>query len=220
MERFKNLDTAPLCACECGMSVKWNKWEKRWNRFIHGHHRKNQKHSEKAKRKMSVATTGKKLSEETKRKIGIAFKGKKLSKEHILKISIALRGKNNPMFGKIMSKESRKKMSIAQKNRSEAIEIKMAIARMRCRTDKYCDVWSDKEYKKDCLKDCCEICGTKEKKIKGKDGRLFPNLGLHHKDLKPKNCHPDNLATLCKSCHAKLHHMLQKQEKIIDETCA
>lgn len=217
-----------LCACGCGMPVKWNKWEKGWNRFIHGHHRKGYKHSEEAKRKVSIANTGKKLSEETKKKIGAAFKGKKLSKEHVLKISIALRGKNNPMFGKIMSKKSREKMSIAatgntshlgHKHSEEARE-KISLALMRCRTDGYCDIWSDKEYKKDCLKNYCEICKRKEDKTKGKDGRLFSKLGLHHKDLNPKNCHPDNLATLCRSCHTKLHRMLQKQEKITNEAYA
>jgi hypothetical protein len=30
---------APLCACGiCGLRVTWNKWDKKWNIFIHNHH--------------------------------------------------------------------------------------------------------------------------------------------------------------------------------------
>lgn len=27
----------PPCACGCGKPAKWNKWQKRWNKFINGH---------------------------------------------------------------------------------------------------------------------------------------------------------------------------------------
>jgi hypothetical protein len=43
-------------------------------------------------------------------------------------------------------------------------------------------------------KSACEICGGNEK------------LGIHHKDRDWANDAPDNLQTLCASCHTSLHH--------------
>lgn len=243
-KRFIRKDQPPLCACGCGERVKWNKYKKKWNIYLKAHHWRGvtrskqtrlkmslaaQNMSNEHKTKMSLAAMGRKVSRETRKKISITNIGNKpwnkgktgiYSDEHKQKLSIANSGKNNPMFGKIMSRKTREKMSIAQKNRSKELELKMAIGRMKCRTDNYCDAWSDLEYKKDCRKNYCEICGIKEKKTKGKDGRLFSNLVLHHKDLNGKNCNPDNLPTLCRSCHAKLHQSLRKQKGAINEIYA
>ena len=35
----------PLCACGCGKHVKWNKWNKKWNKFLFGHANKGKKWS-------------------------------------------------------------------------------------------------------------------------------------------------------------------------------
>lgn len=47
------------------------------------------------------------------------------------------------------------------------------------------------------IKDMCEICGSKE------------HLCVHHKDTNRKNNNPENLQTLCRSCHTKEHLKLQ-----------
>ena len=61
----------------------------------------------------------------------------------------------------------------------------------------YCDAWTDKEYKKSILyrdgnkcqnPDCC---GTSER------------LTVHHIDYNKKNCRPENLITLCRSCNSR-----------------
>lgn len=44
------------------------------------------------------------------------------------------------------------------------------------------------------LAERCERCGTTEK------------LSIHHKDRDWRNNDPQNLATLCSSCHTSLHH--------------
>lgn len=44
------------------------------------------------------------------------------------------------------------------------------------------------------LKSACERCGTKQK------------LSIHHYDRNWRNNSPENLITLCSSCHTKLHH--------------
>lgn len=57
-------------------------------------------------------TLGTILTEEHKQKLSLAHKGLKHSKETIDKISLAASGKNNPMYGKQHSIESKRKISI------------------------------------------------------------------------------------------------------------
>lgn len=45
----------------------------------------------------------------------------------------------------------------------------------------------------------CEICGTKE------------NLGVHHNNFDASDNSPDNVMTLCGSCHTKWHWQNGKQ---------
>ena len=61
----------------------------------------------------------------------------------------------------------------------------------------YCDIWADKEYKSD---------------IKLRDGNRCLNpyclhadsvLSIHHIDYDKKNCAPQNLITVCRSCNAR-----------------
>jgi len=57
-------------------------------------------HSDKTKKKISIASKRHRHTEETKRKMSKSHKGKILSIEHKKKISEANKGKNNPMYGK------------------------------------------------------------------------------------------------------------------------
>jgi len=62
----------------------------------------------------------------------------------------------------------------------------------------YCAVWKDKEYKqdirdRDCNK-CCNPCC---------DSPNAEDLTIHHIDYDKKNCHPNNLITVCRSCNSK-----------------
>lgn len=43
------------------------------------------------------------------------------------------------------------------------------------------------------LKSACELCGTKE------------NLGRHHLNENPRDNRPENVKTLCATCHTKWH---------------
>jgi hypothetical protein len=61
----------------------------------------------------------------------------------------------------------------------------------------YCEVWKDKEYKEDikfrdgykCLNPCCYSKNPND-------------LTIHHIDYNKKNCVPNNLITVCRSCNA------------------
>lgn len=186
-------DQAPFCACGCGERVKRSQAYKGWNKFIHGHYTRLHQpmNNPESCKKISFALTGRKLSKETRKKLSIINTGKRHSKKTKRKMSESHKGKT-------FSKESL---------------IKRSISRFKCRADGYCDVWSDKEFKEDCRKSHCEICGRKEKWEKRPDGRIYCGLLLHHIDCDPKNCHPDNLQTLCVNCHFILHKKIKKTTK-------
>jgi hypothetical protein len=165
--------------CECGCGEEVNPGR----RFIAGHQRR-----------------GVKLSEEHKSKIGEAHKGKTLSKEHREKLSQA-------KIGKTLSKEHREKLSIVMTGHSTSKEtkIKIGIANSKPRTDGYCEAWSDKEYVEDLRGSACEACGITSLFSIHISGR---RLATHHKTGK-KECSPDDIQTVCGSCHAKLHNALR-----------
>lgn len=65
----------------------------------------------------------------------------------------------------------------------------------------YCQIWADKEYKESikerdgykCLNPCCNSNNPND-------------LNIHHIDYNKKNCAPNNLITLCRSCNSKANH--------------
>jgi hypothetical protein len=61
----------------------------------------------------------------------------------------------------------------------------------------YCEIWKDKDYKRSIFErdeyECKNPgCWKNSKK-----------LTVHHIDYNKKNCHPNNLLTLCNSCNAR-----------------
>ena len=52
----------------------------------------------------------------------------------------------------------------------------------------------------------CQICGTNQEVLKGK----LKKLSVHHIDYNKENCDPNNLITLCRSCHAKTNFNREK----------
>ena len=191
-----------LCACGCGERVKWNKQYKRWNRFINCHYSRvrspetRQKLSDNARnisdetrRKRSESRKGIKHTEETKAKMAKIAIGRKCSAETKKKMSIAHRN---------ISEETRRKLSEASQNQSKERRLKNAIAHMKPRTDGYCDIWSDKEYKNDLRRSVCGGCGMSVYlSLKVYDWVL----SNHHIDGDKMNCHPSNFKTLCCRCH-------------------
>jgi len=78
-----------LCNCGCGSMVGWNKYRKRWNKFIVGHGQIGLKRTEETKKKLRQShkgMTGRKHTEETKRKMSKTQKGKELSEESKVKL--------------------------------------------------------------------------------------------------------------------------------------
>jgi hypothetical protein len=198
---------------------------------------KGKHHSEKTKKKISDAhkgennyNYGKHLSEETKKKLSDAIKGenhpnygKHLSEETKKKISDAQKGEKNHNYGKHLSEETKKKMSDAKKGEnspnygkhfSEETKQKMSDAKKGKNHPNYKGGISLKEFEEAFgmepeewkklaqeirIRDnfTCQLCGKKNA------------TDVHHiipRRIRIDNS-PDNLITLCRSCHIKIEHL-------------
>lgn len=201
------------CECGCGEIVKAG------NRFIRGHNSFGHVVSDETKQKIGNAHRGKIVSEEQKHKLRDANLGKKLSDETKMKIGAKSKG-NSYAKGHHHTEETKQKIGIASKERgfpkehmanwvgkqhSDEAKLRMSISHMKSRKDGYCDVWSDNEYKNDLRKSSCEECGiTNMMSLK-----LFgTQLHTHHKHGKTQ-CSPNDIQTLCNSCHIKLHYKIK-----------
>ncbi len=156
------------------------------------------------RKKISKSHIGIKHTEETKRKISKKIKGRKLSKEHKREISKALKGKSKTKEHNRKNSQTTKKYFNDPEN---LIKHSCAIQKVKRKdwkgfvsVEPYCDVWSDEEYKESIRQrdnyqcqnpDCWKIVKRKEK------------LCIHHIDYNKKNCKPDNLITLCRSCNTR-----------------
>lgn len=132
------------------------------------------------------------------------FKGKKHTKESKIKISLANKGKPSPMKGRNHTEETKQKISeILRKNSkkgedSHSYKDGKLIKRRGLRFSKEYKNWRYDVYSRDGF--TCQKCGD------SKGG----NLNAHH--IKPFSEYPklrfklDNGITLCKPCHKKEHY--------------
>lgn len=127
------------------------------------------------------------------KKCGESYLTLKRSPSEYCDRSCGMQEKNNHFYGKKHSKKTILKLS----------EINMGENHPRWKggisCEPYCDAWADKEYKESikerdgykCLNpDCFGNCN-------------HLSLTIHHIDYNKKNCKPDNLITLCRSCNAR-----------------
>lgn len=170
----------------------------------------------------------KKISDSQKGKPRLYLVGHKTSEETKKKISNALRGNKNSI-GHKLSEESKKKIGIKHKGKKltdktkRLISIK-GIGRIPWNKGKRCE-WVSKRNKIN------NPCKSGEKHWNWMGGKSFELYGfewtnllkhsirtrdcftcyickkngydVHHIDYNKKNCNPNNLITLCRSCHVK-----------------
>lgn len=152
------------------------------------------RHTTEARKKMSEGRKGIKLSEQHKKSISESLKGKKWSEESLKKLRSSLKGK-------IKSEEHRKHISEANYRIRDKISARMkgenhpnwqgGVSRQI-----YGEDWTITLRRSIRERDGyrCQVCGFAQ------GDRAFP---VHHIDYNKKNCDPDNLITLCYSCHTK-----------------
>lgn len=188
---------------------------------------------EETKNGVNIKRMGHPISEETKRKIGlansIALKGKHLTEEVKKKLSIIAKekGYGKWMVGKKHSEETKRKMREAHKGKlyhPMTDEIRKKISKTKTGThqtveqrkkrsdnmmgEKHWNWQGGKSFEPYTIdwtktlkiairerdKYTCQVCGEKQ------GDRAFH---VHHIDYNKENCNPNNLITLCMSCHMK-----------------
>ena len=213
------------CNCGCDELTKWCFLNKRFNRYLHGHNKstKGLKLSVEAKIKIGLASKGRKHTKETKKKMSLIHKGKIAwnrglthSKETRLRMSVAAKGKIPWNIGKTLSKEHKAKISknnargFLGKNHTEETKIKLSKINSGENGNNWRGGKSFEPYGlefNDRLKEqirkrdnyTCQECGVKQIELSYK-------LNVHHIDYNKKNNIPENLISLCMSCHGKTHH--------------
>ena len=172
--QFKKGHPAPATAFKKGL-IPWNIGKKHSEESL-------RKMSESHKRNPSRYWLGKKrgtMSEEWKRNISEANKGRMVSEEHKRK----LKGGNSGSFKKgcpppkhaFKSGENHVFWQGGKSFEPYSVDWTNTIKRAIKERDKY----------------TCQICGEQE------------DLVVHHIDYDKKNSNPENLVTLCRSCHTK-----------------
>jgi len=150
-------------------------------------------------KKQSPETIQKRI--DTRRKLGYkppSHKGKVMSQRQ--KDNISKGRTNNPkvinaLLGHTCSPETRKKISDAQKG-DKSIQWKGGIS-----YQPYPDDWNETLRNSIRQRDnlMCQECGVHQDELTGR----FKKLEVHHIDYNKDNLDPDNLISLCKSCHTK-----------------
>jgi len=169
---------------------------------------------------------GSKRTPESRARTSKALKGKPKTPEHCAnirksrtkefreKMSLRVSGKNNPMYGKPVSEETRTKLSVAgmgnnrllgHEHSPETIQ-KMSDAQRGKNhwnwkggmTDQpYCEIFRDKDFRTMIMERDNHECQNPD--CWGKSKKLCP----HHINYVKKDCSPKNLITLCISCNAR-----------------
>lgn len=118
-------------------------------------------------------------------------------KPHDLEWKVKNKKQINFWKGKSLPEKTKKKISEARIKSGVALGDKNPNWKGGISTAPYCFIWSDNEYK-DSIKE------RDTYKCRGIDCRKnSKRLCLHHIDYDKKNCHPDNLITLCVSCNSR-----------------
>lgn len=223
----------PNCECGCGEKVS-----KFGNKFIYGHNRRGIMPSEETKLKLSKSNVGQKRSDEARAKMSKGQKGREFSDEHRAKISkgnldkkvseearkkiskshMGIRPSDETKLkiskanlGKKRTQKAIANMSKAHKGKklSDETKFKIGLANLKTEPREYCHAWYDKEYVDDCRKPACEKCGlTNILSL-----QIFGcQLHTHHLNGK-KACAPEDIQTLCKSCHMRLPRRQKERMK-------
>lgn len=155
--------------------------------------------------KMSERRKGKKHSEETKLKMSEDRKGHIVSQETRNKIT----GENNSFYGKHHTEETKRKISETKKGKKLKLTDEQHLNRSLSRSKEKSHFWRGgisfepysidwtntlKRSIKERDKYTCQVCSAIQ------DDTIFY---IHHVDYNKKNCNPNNLITLCNSCHSK-----------------
>jgi len=157
------------------------------------------KRTDDVKKNISERQKGVKKSKEFCEKLRIFKTGKKLSKETCLKISKANKGRVSSRKGVKLSEETKKKIGLA--NTGRYLKEKGSNWQGGKSFEAYGYDWTNTLRRSIRERDgyICQMKGCN--KIQGDETH-----SIHHIDYDKQNNNPENLITLCRSCHSKTNY--------------
>ena len=171
----------------------------------HSRKMKGKRFTEEHKKKISKSLKGWQPSLETRKNMSKAAKKRCSTKEYQYKMKY-----NNPMSNPKTIEKYKKSMKDYWESRIGVPRPEHAIAisgpnhhnwQGGKSFEEYCGVWCD-EFK-DMIRErdgfVCQICGSTPADRE--------SLSVHHIDGDKKNCSLDNMISLCRSCHTRIHFM-------------
>jgi transposase-like protein len=167
---------APVCKCGCGNQVEWNRTKNRWNKYVEGHYRQNMPYKSRDWLNHQY-TELKRTSEDISRQFGV---NSSTILKFLRKFGIPIRRQAESLALSGAVKGDRNPAWKGGTAKWEYAHNWKRIARIIRKRDNY----------------TCQICHTE-----------FPRssklLHVHHKDGDKFNNNPNNLVTVCASCHPK-----------------
>ena len=183
----------PLCSCRCGRYTIWNRHKKKWNIYIKNHDKKNKEMQELKKQNPPLCKCG----------CGNKVKFGKYSWNKYIN------GHNANRKNQKCSDIHKEKLSKSQINRWSNLENRILASCVHQkikredwngfkRYEKYCNIFTDKEYREYILSRDNYTC---QNKLDCKNNSK--RISRHHIDYDKYNCSPNNLITVCNSCNAR-----------------
>lgn len=194
------------CKCGCEGLTRWNEFRRDYNEYINHHEKRNKKQSKETLMKKSQSL---KNWHENNAHWGI---GKKRSKESTMRLIKALTGKKRPQWVK-------DKISRGNKGKKRTAEVckQNSIRNSLERHPQWLGGKSFEPYGMDFDRELkslirkrdkytCRLCNVKQ---------INKKFHIHHIDYDKRNNNPDNLITLCNSCHMKTNHNREKWKIVL-----
>jgi len=197
----------PYCKCGCGELIIPNQWTGKYADYIKGHSERGKKKTKEQIQFLSELRKGTNNPNYGNKGVKNPWFGRKMTEEARKKISLATKGKNNPRYGVSITEESRMKMSMSQKGirLTEETKQKLSLIFSMERNPNWKGGTSFEPYTK-------EFNNNTKTRIKERDNNECQNpncnhksikLLIHHIDYDKQNCKDTNLITVCNSCNSK-----------------
>lgn len=151
---------------------------------------------------------GLKHSEETKRKIREKLNGHKRTIESKLKQGLTNKTIGVGKWNKGRVGWFKGKHHTEEEKRNQSLKMKGKFAKEKHPNwlggksfELYTIDWNDVLRESIRIRDnyMCQVCGINQDELDG----FYKLLDIHHINYDKKNCNPENLITLCRSCHTK-----------------
>lgn len=164
--------------------------------------------------KMRIAKLGTKQSDKTKMKRSETMKGNNFALGYVYtleqRMAISKQRKGRKLPPK--SGETKKKISLSLTGRPSLVRgEKSHFWRGGIANDPYPYEWTELLKESIRMRDgySCRLCNEPQKR---------KNFAVHHIDYNKNNCDPNNLVTLCDSCHSKTNFERERWQKLLTQS--